>query len=163
MPPLAHAVHRARGRLRLRVPGLRYDRDFFAGLCERLQALPGVAEVVANPDTAGVLIFLDPGSDLDPLALIGESGLLDLVDEAPILSPSLTGIRRATDRLDRVLAGATSGLGDLRTLTFALLVALALRQAVRGEVLAPAASLLWYAFDLMRFARPGSDDGPERR
>jgi hypothetical protein len=47
----------ARRRLRLRVPGLRHDRDFFGGLSERLQALPGVAGVVANPNTAGVLIY----------------------------------------------------------------------------------------------------------
>jgi hypothetical protein len=163
MPHLAHVVHRARGRLRLRIPVMRHHRDFFTGLSERLQALPGVAGVVANPDTAGVLILLDPGSEQDTLAAIGSCGFLDVVEDASVLSPALTGIRRATDRLDRALAGATAGLSDIRTLTFVLLVALALRQALRGEVLAPAASLLWYAFDLTRFARPPSAEGPERR
>lgn len=48
----------------------------------------------------------------------------------------------------------TGGRGDLRGLIFSLLLLLALAQAARGQVLAPAASLLWYAFDLVRFARP---------
>lgn len=154
MPPLAHAVHRTRGRLRLRIPGRRYDAPYFAALTGRLAALPGVRAVSANPETAGVLLRLDPDAGMDPLAMIQGSGLLQVIDAPPSLSPALTGIRRTADRLDRTLEGLTGGLGDLRTLAFAALVILAVRQTARGQFAAPAASLLWYAFELMRFARP---------
>ena len=154
MAPVAQVVHRARGRLRLRVPGRRHDEGFFAGLSGRLAVLPGVIGVSANPATAGLLLLLDPASDHDPVSAIAAAGLLEVVEQGPVLSPALSGLRRASDRLDLGLAEATGGIADLRTLTFVLLLALALHQAARGQLLVPAASLLWYAFDLIRFARP---------
>ena len=42
----------------------------------------------------------------------------------------------------------------MRRTWYELLVILAVRQTARGQFAAPAASLLWYAFELMRFARP---------
>jgi hypothetical protein len=94
---------------------------------------------------------------MDPVAIIRATGQLQIVDAPPPLSPTLTGVRRTADRLDQALEGLTGGLGDLRTLAFALLIILAVRQTARGQLMAPAASLLWYAFELVRFARPAPD------
>ncbi|MCG6896823.1 MAG: hypothetical protein LJE61_02705 [Thiocapsa sp.] len=161
MAPLAHAVHRTRGRLRLRIPARRHDQAFFDRLTQRLCNVPGVLRSTANPETAGVLILLDPHSGSDPIEAITETGLLQVVEDRPNLSPALTGIRRVAQRIDQAVGESTRGVGDLRTLAFVLLIALGVRQLGKGQLLAPAASLFWYAFDLMRFARPthGGDPG----
>jgi hypothetical protein len=159
MTVLAHPVHRARGRLRLRIPARRHDSSFFVRLVEQLSALPGVLQVTADPVTAGVLIRFDPTDAADPVATIERSGLLRLVESTPTLSPALTSVRRIVERMDQGLADATRGVGDLRTLTVMLLLILAARQATRGQFLGPATSLLWSAYELMRFARPAPDRG----
>lgn len=154
MAPLAYEVHRTRERLRLRIPERRHDERYFAALGQRLSDLPGIREVNVNAQTAGVLVRMDPEPGSDPVAGIRASGLFRIAAQPPILSPTLTGMRRTVERMDQTLAGLTGGLGDVRSLAFVLLVILALSQAARGQLLAPAASLLWYAFDLVRFARP---------
>ena len=67
--------------------------------------------------------------------------------------------------LQRGLAGIDSYLGqvsqqatDLRSLGVLLFLVLGLVQLGRGQVLAPATSLLWYALDLLR-DRPGPGPG----
>jgi hypothetical protein len=157
MAPIAYQVHRTRERLRLRIPERRYDERYFATLGRRLSDLSGVREVSVNAQTAGVLLRIDPEPSSDPMTDIQTAGLLRVVAQPATLSPALTGMRRAVDRVDQTLEGFTGGLGDLRTLAFALLMILALGQAARGQLLAPAASLLWYAFDLVRFARPAPE------
>jgi hypothetical protein len=157
MPTVAHAVHRTSARLRLRIPARRYDEPYFSALTRRLAELPGVVEAIATPHTAGVLLRLEPGSRLDPVAAIEEEGILHIVEGARPLSPTLTGMSRATHRMDETLAGFTGGVADLRTLTFAMLVGLGLVQAARGQLMAPGLSLLWYAFELIRFTPSNPD------
>lgn len=160
MPTIAYQVHRTAERLRLRVPDRRHDAAFFSGLGERLSALPGIVEVSGNPVSAGLLIRLDPTHEQDPVPAIEAAGLIQIVAGPPPLSPALTAFRRATQRIDRDLEERTGGSADLRTLAFVLLLALALRQALRGQLLAPAASLLWYAFELLRFV-PAAPEQPD--
>jgi len=151
MPAAAYVVHRARGRLRLRIPEHRGDRVFFGGLQERLRALPGIASVTANPVTASMLFLLDPGSSRDPVHAIEAAGLLEIQDGPAPMPSALSALRRVSWRIDEALHAQTGGSLELRTLAFLLLVAFAVRQAARGQLLAPAASLLWYAFELLRF------------
>jgi hypothetical protein len=162
MAPLAFAIHRTSGRLRLRIPDRRHDSDFFAELAQRLGALPGVRDVAANPASAGVLIRLDPDSALDPLRSIEGTGLVRVMDGPPPLSPALSGVRRAARRIDEALGEASGNILDLRTLGFGFLVLLAFRQALRGQIAAPAVPLFWYAFELLRFVPPDhpEDGGP---
>lgn len=157
MSTVAHAVHRTPARLRLRVPARRYDEPYFSALTQRLAELPGVVEAIATPHTAGVLLRLEPGSGTDPVAAIEGAGLLRIVESTRPLSPTLTGMRRAAERIDETLAGLTAGVADLRSLTFALLLGLGLIQAARGQLMAPGLSLLWYAFELIRFTPPDPD------
>ncbi len=58
--PSVEVVSALPGRLRLRVSGLRGDRDRAAVLERRLQHLPGVTAVEANPLTGTILVFFDP-------------------------------------------------------------------------------------------------------
>ena len=168
MPATAYVFHRARGRLRLRIPQRRGDAAFFAGLEERLRSAPGIIGVSVNPVTASVLFLLDPTTDRDPLPVIESTGLLEVREGSPPMTPTLAALRRAVWRMDQSLHAQSAGSLELRTLAFLILVASAARQVVRGEMLAPAASLLWYAFELVRappsgaHARSGSDDENRR-
>jgi hypothetical protein len=165
MPTIAYQVHRTAERLRLRVPDRRHDSAFFAELSDRLSRLPGVIEVSGNPVSAGVLIRLDPTRDptreQDPIPAIEAAGLIRVIGGPPPLSPGLTALRRAAMRIDRELEEQTGGSADLRMVAFLLLVALALGQALRGQLLAPAASLLWYAYELLRFVPPAPDEADQ--
>ncbi|MBK1618729.1 hypothetical protein CKO42_09835 [Lamprobacter modestohalophilus] len=162
MQSIAYQVHRTRERMRLRLPDRRHDEAFFAELCEQLTALPGIVEVSGNPSTAGLLIRLDPTQAQDPRLAIAATGRLQIVDGPPPLSPGLNAVRRAADRIDRSLEEQTGGSADLRTLAVLLLIVLAMGQVLRGQLLAPAASLLWYAFELLRFI-PTIPEEPEPR
>lgn len=157
MPSLAYQVHRTRERIRLRLPDRRHDTAFFAELCERLSALPGVVEVSGNPLSAGLLVRFHPTQAHALRAAIAATGRLQIVDGPPPLSPGLNALRRAADRIDRSLEEQSGGSADLRTLAVLLLILLAAGQALRGQLLAPAASLLWYAFELLRFVPPAPE------
>jgi hypothetical protein len=152
----AHLVHRARGRVRLRIPGRRHDASWLADLEGRLRDLPGITEVSANPSTAGVLILFDPAAVPDPIPRIEATGLLQVIAPPP-LSPTLAGLSRVAARLDDSLGERSGGSVDLRTLSVISLLVLAMYQAMRGRLLAPAISLLWYAFELLRFIPPDAD------
>jgi hypothetical protein len=152
--PVAYLIHRTRGRIRLRVPGLRYDDEGLARLSADLGRLAGVRGVRTDARTATALLSVDPTPAGDPLGRVAASGLLTLSPLRPPLSPGLSALRRASDRADQGIATLTGGLGDLRTLLVLALVVLALRQWSRGQVMIPAMSLLMYALDLVRFERP---------
>lgn len=152
--PIAYLIHRTRERVRLRVPGLRYDDEGFARLASDLAGLTGVRAVRTDPRTATALLRLDPTSSDDPLQRLAESGRLRLSPLRPPLSPSLSALRRVSDRVDEGVASLTGGMGDLRTLLFVLLIVLAVRQWSRGLLMSPALAILMYALDLMRFERP---------
>jgi hypothetical protein len=152
----AHLVHHTRGRLRLRIPGRRHDASWLADLENRLRDLPGITEASANPSTAGVLILFDPSAVPDPIPRIEATGLVQVIAPPP-LSPTLAELRRVAARLDDSLGERSGGSVDLRTLSVISLLVLALYQAMRGQLLAPAVSLLWHAFELLRFIPPDAD------
>jgi hypothetical protein len=158
MRPELYIAHQTDGRTRLRLAqratGDRRREQLIAlkTLAEELtEALPdpyGLLRTDARPET-GSLIVDHPG-------LQGEALLraLEALDCPPVerpdsparpgLSPLLSGI----GVVDRSIRDSSSGSADLRTLIFVLLLGLAIAQLLRGQVMAPAASLLWYAFDL---------------
>jgi hypothetical protein len=64
-------------------------------------------------------------------------------------------LNKGIDQVDGTLKGMNT---DLRTLTVFMLVVLAITQALRGQVMVSASSLLWYAFSVASKARKSSDD-----
>lgn len=150
MPSQAHLVHRARGRLRLRIPERRHDRAFFAELEERLLALPGVTAVSANPETAGVLILTAADPAPDPVPAIDSTGLVRVVDTPPPPPPALDTLRGLARRVDQSLDEFSDGALDLSSLAVHVLLVLAIRQAAKGQILGSAASLFWYAAEITR-------------
>lgn len=158
MLPKAHIIHQLRGRLRLRIKDKRQEPDYFAELCRRIEALDGVTEVSANPNT-GSLLLLHPEqsfTDLEPQLQALE--LFEIVDapasEQSVLMPVFSGIAR----IDEGLAAGTSGNFDLRTLAVIGLLGVAVQQIYRGNIVGPAIPMLMSALELARqIAGPATD------
>ncbi|MFA9459596.1 HMA2 domain-containing protein [Thiohalorhabdus methylotrophus] len=149
MTPRAQIRHRLPRRARLRIPDMRGDAAYFAALEEWLGALEAVESVRADPRTGGVLIR-HAESALDTLAARAEAeGRFRLApQEQP--SASMDEVLARLRGIDARLNSASRGEVDLRAALFLVLLALAARQTLQGQVMAPAITLLWYARDLLK-------------
>ncbi len=158
MLPRAYVVHRLGGRIRLRVPEKRRDAQWLAEGAERLGRLPGVEDVVIGP-AGSLLIHCEDSARLE--GLLPQSGLFRLEPD-PIPGPGAGAALLGREGTDHGLGSA-----ELRTLLALLFVVLAIVQIVRGQILVPAISLLWYAATLalgpvgpMAEGSNGSSDAP---
>lgn len=138
----AQVVHRTRGRMRLRIAERRKDLPYFLDLYEDLRQVPGVTDVEINPSTASVLLYF-PGESAGPvLHSLQRIGLLQN-DEGERSSRPLVG------RMQGFFANHRSAATDVRTVLLTLMIGIAIHQALRGKILAPALSVLFYAYDLI--------------
>ncbi|MGJ0508218.1 MAG: hypothetical protein ACR652_14085 [Methylocystis sp.] len=152
--PEAYVVHETPSRLRLRVPARRRDNAWFTEARRRLsQALPG-ARIEANPLTGSILICApDAARGVDAMA----DGPFRLCAtpraEGPI--QNLSAQAEAFNERVRRLSG---GFADARTYIVAGLVLTAFVQIARGQVFAPAVTLLWYAGQAIHAWTPSDDE-----
>ena len=152
--PQARVRHFANGRLRLKIPEKRHDEAFFSAVHKRLSSWGSIERVEVNPLTASVLVqFVDLAAlsadnsvrndlfevDFDALAAIGEPPQA-MTDHAA----------QAFGKVDSAIRRWTGNAADLRDAAFVFLVGAGLMQVVRGNVAAPAATLFWYAGDMLR-------------
>lgn len=146
MVPAAHIVHRLRGRLRLKVPDKRRDADWLTEAASRLERMPGVRRVETRIISGSLLIYHQAGTALEErLASVDSFRITNAsIATPPVLDPALDGLSRSQRKLKR----RTGGRVNLETLLIALLVLAALGQALRGQIMVPAVSLLWYAAQL---------------
>ncbi|MBS0003529.1 MAG: hypothetical protein KFF45_10680 [Thioalkalivibrio sp.] len=147
----AYLVHKAPGRLRLRVPEMRGDIPFFRDLVARLSPLEDIEAVRANPDTGGVLIL--HRRDTQQAVLNRVTSVVNLTDEEYVPPSAFSRAVTGLGKLDEVIARETKGGSSLSSTIFLVLMGMALAQIARGQVMAPASSLLWYALDLTRVKR----------
>jgi len=151
-PARGYLAHRTPGRARIKIPERRGDAAFFQGLAELAGGLAGVLGVEANPLTGSVL--LTHSGDLEPiLEQLGETLIVKLVGEGLEESAIAESVYREFRVINEWLRGATAGTGDLGSLMLMLLLFGAVVQWLRGQVLAPAATLLWYASSLVLMSR----------
>lgn len=161
MRPEPVIVHRVRGRVRLRVVGDIEDPEYFTELAAKLQALPGVEGTKINERTRSIVLTHPdaPFSDLEPgLKAIGLQS--DAV-QRPVTSRAISPVDQGFSRINQAIAAATAGSLDLRTLGFVVFAVLAIRQVLRGNIMAPAISLVWYAMELALRAVNGNDNGSD--
>lgn len=156
MRPAARIVHSMPGRLRFRLPAMRGECAYFEDLSQRLRLRPEIVEVTTNPLTGGVLIEhqgLDTGELLD-WGRDEQLFDLDLTPAAATAESTLAGQSRARlQHFDAWLKQATGNSLDAASLMLLLLASLILRQLWRGEVAAPAVSLLWYVMEMSGITR----------
>ena len=154
-------AHQIDGRTRLRAASRPVDAVELQAFAERLAGLHGVEDVDWRTAT-GSLVIEHPALDAAGLAagIMQIGGALVAEPQEPTERPnSLMPVRRGIDALDGVLSRSTAGGLDMRTLVFATLVGLALRQLMQGQVMVPAISLLGWAFQLLP-ASAAADGGP---
>ena len=155
--PSAYIKHQLPGRVRLKIPYKKGDFGYFERMAETFARCRNLTQLQLNPLAASILICHTPENDFKRIADFAKSqGLFTLASEediAPlqIFHPSLaaaTALRmsRANGKLRQVSQGRLDG----RSLLFFSLVGLAAHQATQGRIMAPAASLLWYALSLLK-------------
>jgi hypothetical protein len=154
-------AHQIEGRTRLRVVVRPVEPLDLEDLAERLVGLPGIEAVDARP--TGSLVIEHPEVEWEDIAdaLLASGAELVAAPQAAAgrnaLTPLASGIHRGSD----LLREATAGGVDLRTLSFVLLVVLGIRQMMRGQVMVPAISLLWWAFEVLLRRGVDSAGAPE--
>ncbi len=156
MVPTAHVVHRLRSRLRLKVPDKCRDADWLTKAATHLKQVPGVKQVDVRVPSGSLLIHhrTDPGLE----QRLATTGLFHITGESiaspPVLDPIMDGISRSHRRLER----RTGGRANLPTVLIVLLVLAAFVQTLRGQIMPPAVSLLWYAASLAIVAKNGGQE-----
>jgi hypothetical protein len=147
----AIVVHRLPHRVRLHVPGRRGDDGWWQQLAQGMQRVPAV--LLARPNLLTSTLLLEFGGALEeltgPLAELG----VDLAVE-PVERPAG---KTAPSVPWRLVTGRN--LGPMFMAGTAL-TALAATQAVRGHILVPSITALWYASEAFRHAI--RDSAPDR-
>ena len=152
--PQARVCHYASGRLRVKIPEKRRDGAFFDKVRERLSGWDSIKRVEVNSLTASVLVeftslfelFAENAMkndlfevDFDALSGMGE-------DPKPLTDHAAEAFAKADASIRRWTAGAA----DFRSAVLVFLVGTGLMQVLRGNIAAPAATLFWYAGDMLR-------------
>jgi len=147
----AFVIHELPGRLRLRIPEKRSDPAFFADLAERLSECPGVTGVKPNALTGSVLLFHAAETSASDVTRFAEQTALFSVKPSSATAARTLGQQAAKglDAFDRSLTAVSGGWVDLQSVCFLLLLGLGVHQARRGQLLSPAAPLLWEAIRLV--------------
>jgi hypothetical protein len=151
-------VHVLPGRVRVKVPARHRDTAFFDAVAGRLRECDGVIDVRASPLTDSVLIF--HATNIEAIAeYAARHGLFSvrtdraafgLQPRVPTHVPSFF-LRRSTEgeRSERERSDNRA-----RKLS-ASMATLGVWQSARGQIMAPAVTLFWYAYDAWR-SRPST-------
>ncbi|MFN3920049.1 MAG: HMA2 domain-containing protein [Methylohalobius sp.] len=151
MTASAYLSHVATGRVRVKVPERRGDEAYFSALKTALSARSDIQGVQASARTGSVLLLHDGSLDLNALAKQAKDQGWFQLDLTPPASESLSGlISRQLDRLDHFMRRFSGSRLDNPPLIFLALTVLAVRQIAKGQVAPPAATTLWYLYELLQ-------------
>lgn len=142
--PDAQLVHRSHGRIRLRIPSKRRDLGYFVKLYDQIRRLPGIKDVVINPKTTSVLLIYDEGHHDELSTALGTTTLF-LLD--PANQPPGTPLLSHPSNADTT-ASPQATVNDMRAILFLIMFGLSVHQLLRGQILAPALTVILYAVDL---------------
>ncbi|GAB6067825.1 hypothetical protein JCM13664_11440 [Methylothermus subterraneus] len=151
MTARAYLSHLASGRTRLKIPSKRGDVAYFQALQTALAARSDVLEVEVNPRTGSILLVHDVSLDLRDLGQQArQQGWFDL-DPTPPSRESLSALAsRQLARVDAWMRAFSGSRFDNPSLIFLALVVLAVRQLAKGHIAPPAATTLWYLYQLLQ-------------
>jgi hypothetical protein len=156
--PRAFVSHATPGRIRLRVPEMRNQANYFANLRERLTSIEGLRALTTNVRTASVLIeHTGHAPDLAEAGVRLELFTLGQVPENTSLISRLYGLLSQPDAIIKSVSG---GRVDVAGLTVLALTGMGISQIVKGQGLPAGWTLLWNAANLVRDA--GTGHAPEQ-
>lgn len=151
-------AHQIEGRTRLRALDRPVDPAGLIAFGERLGGEDGIEWLDLRTGTGSVVIE-HPGLDAAALAerVAAAGGLLE--ERATGGGGNrLASVPRAVQGLDGMLGQLSGGGVDTRTLAFLVLFSLGITQLLRGQIMMPAFSFLWYAFELANRAAKEADE-----
>ena len=153
-------AHQTDGRTRLRALVRPVDTLELMGIADSMSGLPGV-DAVDFRATTGSLVIEHPDLPWEniehELARFGIE-VLGFVDGIEGYTDSLAPVRATIGHVDGLMTRLTTGGVDMRTIAFVLMLGLALRQIMRGQIMVPAFSFLWYASEILTKSRLGDGD-----
>ena len=147
----AYIIHQSRGRTRIKIPDKTRDHAFFEQARERLSVLDGVEEVTVRPLASSILLlhpeipFSEIEGKLEDLDLFELEEKPDTPEPAPV-TPLLSS---ALEDFERSVVSVSK---EGHALLFLLLLGLAFRQMLRGQIMTPALPLLLHALELAQKA-----------
>lgn len=153
MMPIAHVMHALQGRVRIRIPSRRGNKQYFSRLHASLVTFSAVENLRINPKTGSVLIEYTGASfvQLKSFAIETELFLLEDLENEPraVWQRATSGF----EEIDSKLRKLTGGEIDLRSVLFIGLVMMGIRQLSRGYVMGPAMTIFWQALGLILTTR----------
>lgn len=163
MLPTGYVAHRTGDRVRLRIPARKGDAAYFARIERELAACGRVGYVEANPLTASILLHYS-GTDDDLRRDAVDLGLFTVEELPPAANPVLSAAAARIDQFDRTIQRASNGSFDLLEVAFVGLVGASIVQALRGQALGPASTLMANALAILALyrARRTERDGSSR-
>jgi hypothetical protein len=153
--PAAYIVHETPMRLRLRIPEKRNDKAYFTTTLHRLQNIPGV-EAEVNPATSSILLR---GAQAGKAVIeLGAQAPFNIMRSQPEAGLGLEQLRKQLQTANEGFTRLTGG--DARALVVLALAISGVMQLARGNVVAPAVTLLWYAAEALRCWTPRAEQKP---
>jgi len=148
MLPAAYISHQVEGRVRIRIPSKRRDRDYFDAVTRRLRECEGIQALRINTLTGSVLILHT--LSVEAIAELGEqNGLFTVTPTEMAFTPLAEGISNHVRTLDERLKAKTSGALDLSSVAFIGLLIAGASQLAKKNFLPAGATLLWYAANVL--------------
>lgn len=151
-------AHQTEGRTRLRATVRPVDVDELIAFADRLSGARGVDALDCRGRTGSIIID-HPEIDGDGLVaeIVRLGGILEPDEGGPTARrDGLTPVRTTLGSVDGLRGQLTAGGIDLRTIGFVLMLGLAMRQISRGNIMVPAMSFLWWAFELLMESAPAA-------
>lgn len=146
--PFAFVTHQVDGRVRLRVPAMRRQDEYFERMRQRLASLPGLRRLTTNTRTASVLI--EYSGQIEALDELGPRLGLFEIQNRPHPHSLSEWLYTITTHPDDILKRVTDGRVDAAGLVALALTGMGISQIVRGHALPAGWTLLWNATNLVR-------------
>lgn len=157
MIPVAHLAHELPGRTRLKIPSERGNTNYFDRVCHELAECPGIVRIEINSRT-GSLLILHTELITRIAGFACDHQLFVLQDNSASHHTPLNQAAKKFVELDTAISRFSLGGLDLRSLVFVILLMVSALQIFRGQILAPASTLLWYALELLLNARVSKEE-----
>ena len=150
-----YIAHATPVRTRIRWAGDTSERNRITALATDIEQLNGVVKAVPRITTGSIIIEHDETQWPSIQAELSEKLSLTFTSKPPAMQRSgVASLNKGLDDLDGALKKVNM---DFDSATILMLSALAITQALRGQVMSSSASFLWYAFNLAAMARSKAD------
>ncbi len=153
-------AHQTEGRTRLRALERPVEPAELLVLADGVGDLPGVDAVDCRTTTGSLVIEHPehPWEEIEDQLAQFDVVVVASADMGDGYVDGLAPVRATIGHVDGLMTRLTAGGVDMRTLSFVLMLGLALRQMMRGQVMVPAISFLWYASEILLKSRLGAGE-----